>query len=84
MMIEIDSNNMPKSKEELKAMVAEKLVSKDNVYTRNGYKNRRDYLDSLIEEYGVPAEIVYAAADLLGKEEDFDGLVTTLEDYCDY
>ena len=81
MIIEIDSNNMPKNKEELKTLVIEKLVPKDNVYTQNGYINRKDYLDSLAEEYGVPTEIVYAAAGLLGKEEDFDGLVTTIQDY---
>ena len=52
-----------------------------SVYTENGYKNRRDYLNGLAEDYGVPLEIVYAAADLLGPEEDFDGLVTTIEDY---
>jgi hypothetical protein len=52
-----------------------------SVYTENGYINRKDYLDSLAEEYAVPTEIVYAAAGLLGKEEDFDGLVTTIQDY---
>jgi hypothetical protein len=52
-----------------------------SVYTENGYENRRDYLNSLAEEYRVPLEIVYAAADLLGPNEDFDGLVTTIQDY---
>jgi hypothetical protein len=52
-----------------------------SLYTDNGYKNRKDYLDSLAEDYGVPLEIVYAAADLLGRDEDFDGLVTTIQDY---
>ena len=56
-------------------------INKMSVYTENGYKNRRDYLNGLAEDYGVPLEIVYAAADLLGPEEDFDGLVTTIEDY---
>ena len=49
-----------------------------NAYTANGYKNRRDYLESLCEEY--PRSIVFALADLLGPTEDFDGLVTALED----
>lgn len=52
-----------------------------SVYTDNGYENRKDYLNSLAEDYGVPLEIVYAAADLFGPEEDFDGLVTTIQDY---
>jgi hypothetical protein len=56
-------------------------INKMSVYTENGYKNRKDYLDSLAEDYGVPLEIVYAAADLFGPEEDFDGLVTTIQDY---
>lgn len=49
-----------------------------NVYQDNGFENRRAYLDSLAEEY--PREIVYALAGLLGPSEDFDGLVTSLED----
>lgn len=51
-----------------------------NVYTRNGYKNRFDYLDSLADEYGVSTELVYNLADMLGPNEDFDGLVNALED----
>jgi len=49
-----------------------------NPYTNNGYENRSDYLESLCEEY--PRETVYALADILGPSEDFDGLVTSLED----
>jgi hypothetical protein len=52
-----------------------------SIYTENGYKNRKDYLNSLSEEYGVPIDIVYAAAGVLGPEEDFDGLVITIQDY---
>ena len=47
-------------------------------YTANGFKSRADYLASLCEEYS--ADAVYMLADLLGPEEDFDGLVTGLED----
>ena len=50
-----------------------------NEYQLNGFANRKEYLESLCEEY--PREIVYALADILGKNEDFDGLVTSLEDY---
>ena len=49
-----------------------------SVYTENGYSNRREYLDSLRAEYG--REIVDALTRLLGASEDFDGLVTQLED----
>ena len=53
----------------------------DNVYTRNGYKNREDYLRSLADDFGVPPMVVYELSGMLGAEEDFDGLVTSLEDY---
>jgi hypothetical protein len=52
-------------------------------YTDQGYKNRRDYLDSLAEELGLDRETVYTAAAMLGPSEDFDGLVTMLEDHAD-
>jgi hypothetical protein len=48
-----------------------------NVYKDNGYKDRNDYLDCLAEEYG---DNVYALAEVLGEDEDFDGLVSVLED----
>ena len=50
------------------------------VYQENGYKNRDDYLNSLSEDYGVPIDAVLALADVLGPDEDFDGLVSNLED----
>ena len=53
-----------------------------SIYTDNGYLNRRDYLDELAEDYGVPKDYVYQAAQLLGPEEDFDGLVTTIQDFA--
>lgn len=55
-----------------------------NVYVDNGYASRQEYLHSLAEDYGVPTSIVYALATTLGENEDFDGLVTSLEDYADY
>ena len=51
-----------------------------NAYTENGYKNRREYLDSLSEDMGIDRETVHMMAGLLGPSEDFDGLITTLED----
>ena len=51
------------------------------IYAENGYKNRDDYLRCMAEEYGVPLATVHALADLLGENEDFDGLVTSLADY---
>ena len=54
---------------------------KYNPYRDNGYSSRADYLDSLADEYGCSSAIVYAAADILGPGEDFDGLICALEDY---
>lgn len=52
-----------------------------NIYTKNGYTNRTDYLRCMSEEYDVSFSTVKMFADLLGPNEDFDGLVNTLEDY---
>lgn len=51
----------------------------ESIYQQRGFKNRREYLVSLAEEYGVVLEDVFALADLLGPEEDFDGLISQLE-----
>lgn len=54
-----------------------------NVYREHGYKNREDYLNSLAEEYDFPIDTVNFLADVLGESEDFDGLVTALQDTSD-
>lgn len=54
-----------------------------NIYVEMGYKNRTDYLKNLAEDYGVPYHIVRTLAESLGENEDFDGLVTYLEDCYD-
>ena len=50
------------------------------VYTDNGFIDRADYLDSLREEYGALVDILIT---VLPASEDFDGLVTELEDALD-
>lgn len=57
------------------------MTEKQDIYTANGYANRKEYLDELREEYGK--EIVDALISVLPASEDFDGLVTELEDMCD-
>lgn len=52
-----------------------------SIYQEYGYENRRDYLESLADDLGIDKQTVFAIAGLLGVSEDFDGLVTTLEDY---
>jgi len=54
-----------------------------SVYERNGYKDRGDYLDSLADDRGIDPTEVAIIADVLGDGEDFDGLISTLEDYED-
>ena len=43
-------------------------------------KERTEYLKGLAEDFGVSETTVFVLADMLGPNEDFDGLVTTLED----
>ena len=50
------------------------------IYEEMGYSSRKEYLNSLAEDYGVGFYQVFALADLLGQEEDFDGLISALED----
>lgn len=42
--------------------------------------DRREYLEDLADEYGVDEDIVFMLADVLGPNEDYDGLITELED----
>ena len=52
-----------------------------SIYQENGYKDRKEYLETLAENNGIDIDTVELVADLLGENEDFDGLVTALEDY---
>jgi hypothetical protein len=51
-----------------------------SIYTDEGFTGRRDYLESLAEDYGIDASTVFAMASILGSNEDFDGLISSLED----
>lgn len=50
-------------------------------YIENGFNNRREYLESLAEEYD--SDKVFVLASILGEDEDFDGLIAALEDYAE-
>ena len=52
------------------------------IYQENGFETRKEYLLDLADNMGMDASIVFALADMLGSSEDFDGLVTSLEDYA--
>ena len=51
-----------------------------DLYKENGYTSRSHYLKCLSEDYNVPLDTVEALANLYGEVEDFDGLVTALQD----
>ena len=54
-----------------------------SIYEENGYANRREYLDAMAEDYGLEKHDVRLVAGLLGPSEDFDGLISTLEEMQD-
>ena len=54
-----------------------------SIYQMNGYENRKEYLIAMAEEFGVDEETVFLLADMLGKDEALDGLISMLEDYED-
>lgn len=47
-------------------------------------QSREDYLKGVSKEYGIDPYIVSSIAEILGEDEDYDGLITTLEDNYDY
>jgi len=55
-------------------------MAEESVYQMNGYDDRDDYLAQMADEYGVDEETVIALAEMLGPDEDFDGLVSALKD----
>ena len=54
-----------------------------DIYQEHGFENRSDYLKSLALEHDVDLGFVLSLAELLGPNEDFDGLVNSIEDYAD-
>lgn len=52
----------------------------ENICQQNGYVDRNDYIICLAEDYRVSIDDVYSLAEMLGENEDFDGLICTLED----
>jgi hypothetical protein len=50
-------------------------------YQADGAIDRFGYLENLAADHGVTFETILTLVDALGPDEDFDGLVTTLEDF---
>jgi|GEM_PF-1956346 len=53
----------------------------DDIYRKNGCKDRMDYLRSVADGYGTDMVTVGSMAEILGEGEDFDGLISALEDF---
>lgn len=45
--------------------------------------NRQEYLRGLAGDYGLDLATVEMLSDALGGNEDYDGLITALEDFSD-
>ncbi len=52
-----------------------------SIYQERGYRDRAEYLRELADENGADLEAVQLVADILGPDEDFDGLRVMVEDW---
>jgi hypothetical protein len=57
-------------------------VNNTGRYNAQGYKDREDYLTSLAQDFGIDIMAVRVISDMLGPSEDFDGLVSELDDFA--
>ena len=46
--------------------------------------SRQNHLEELSDQFGIPLEFVIALADVLGPNEDHDGLISALDDLTDF
>ena len=52
-------------------------------YEAQGYASREHYLEEIANGYGVDLDVVISMADVLGPDEDFDGLISMIMDFVD-
>ena len=57
------------------------VSTNEEIYASHGYRDRADYLDSLADDRGIDRMSVRMIADMLGESEDFDGLISALDDF---
>lgn len=55
----------------------------NTIYQREGYSNRKEYLQALAVDFGIDERVVFELAVILGPNEDFDGLIIELEDLAE-
>lgn len=60
------------------------LTEVTDPYRKLGYTSRDAYLKSLAANFGVDKNRVISLAELLGPAEDFNGLVSDLEDFSQF
>ena len=53
-----------------------------SIYQDEGFSSRRDYLVNLAQDFGVDEHYVFMMAGVLGPNEDFDGLVSMVDDFA--
>ena len=58
-------------------------MSNYNRYKKAGYETREDHLNDLAVRYNINPMIISGLAEMLENEEDFDGLVSAIEDMDD-
>ena len=79
MKLEKNSNSMLFSSTEIPDVFFTEYMSQAS----GDYETREDYLNDLAVRYNVNPIIVSGLAGILGDEEDFDGLVSAIEDMRD-
>lgn len=55
-------------------------MATENIYQKNGYLDRQNYLTCIAVQYGVDLTIVSSMAEVLGENEDFDALISQIEE----
>jgi hypothetical protein len=60
----------------------ESKINGTEQYNAQGYKDRDDYLTGLAQDFGIDITAVRMISDMLGPSEDFDGLISDLEDFA--
>lgn len=63
-----------------RAIEAQEIAANIELYLEHGAESRTEYLAMLSDDYDIDLGTIHALADVLGPTEDFDGLVTSLED----
>lgn len=64
----------------IKRINTERTIPLDR-YREEGAESRYEYLVNLAEYNGISLDMIFTMMDVLGPDEDFDGLLSMIEDY---